>query len=324
MRQVGLGEWWRCSEYTIDYLPRIDVTGGAEIQNRAYIRAVDNPTIEAYIPLLDGRSGRSQSTLSEEALSYKDFVDLALDINDNQKILDFCQRFGLLGLLQHRTLSISHSPRPVLSERAGNKPVIPFMVPTQITYMPIGNMWSETINQDLDLPEPHVICRQTPFTSQVRNVPINEHMRHYFPSVKEQDLTTTLYPLPNTNLFWEHYSEPLDEFKSVIEGFVELLAKLEHVSDENDILELSIQMNNLNKVNSMICSDRSGAFFHKMSFKSLIAIGAHSVVDNLGGGILRRCRFRHCRKFFITKNTGKVYCTQQHSLADYMGNLSGK
>ncbi len=88
-------EWWRASEY--------EVVGGT------HIAPAEDAEIVTYDPIKDHEGTWIGKRSDEDRLPYLELLEV--DFQDPESILKWCQNWGLLGILPHRTLEARFWPR---------------------------------------------------------------------------------------------------------------------------------------------------------------------------------------------------------------------
>ena len=220
---VAVGRWWRWTHYEI---------------RDGYIRPGSGACLITYDPWdkwlstrppakssNQRRSGETpyQSLLrllgelqyrrpGDEPLDFKPAeVDLMLapfTEDSEAKLLEWCARYGLLGLLLHRTVQVTLAPR----------------IGVQIQYTKIGAGWITTERP---------VTRKQPFSipgailQPLRGAgPVAESLSttwsRFFRDVPHDQRETFSYPEPFTKKFWEQYAEPVADFLSGMHALREL------------------------------------------------------------------------------------------------------
>jgi hypothetical protein len=162
--------------------------------------------------------------------------------DDARLILDFCNRYGLPGILPGTTSYIRLPPRCLYGEARGQTGLIA----KQVVYRQINGTWYEDYGSPeslrledvtaLGLTEGAVIpdeaARRYGFLPPGRSFfdlddlrwkveALNQGYCKYFPSIPQQDAENFAYPMPTSNRFWEIYAEPVDQFIAFVRAFRE-------------------------------------------------------------------------------------------------------
>ncbi|MDP6495680.1 MAG: hypothetical protein QGI09_09765, partial [Dehalococcoidia bacterium] len=247
--------WWRFSDYEIwEPRPPKNASWGLRDHFR-YIRPAPGATLERYEQPISSRTG-SQSSELQSAL-------LGLDVESETKLMDFCRRFGLLGILTEQLRSVTLAPRWGHLTSDPNDPVL---FPGQTRYertnwgwsghtrlkMLGENNYSITLDDDFrredwlhtlvspeDTSIPPASATFAPLFSQVvEDVNLARALGQFFPAVEGTEFETYEYPIPMSEEFWRQYAEPLGHFKEAIQGFRDILGNLgklgplEHLPDD--------------------------------------------------------------------------------------------
>ena len=228
--------WHRFTDYQIK-----------NINGRAYILPADTAVSESYIPRI---RGVEESTFID--IEWRELYFLSENLDNEEKILEFCKRYGLLGIWPHMMEQCSYEPR-LTRRQPDNR-----LHPTQLVDRWMNGAWvrkeewlhsyypEDTENPDSTLenkllkhlptpyiellPERHIIHRRGPFNDELAVSKIDV-LSEYFPNHPiEPDGGTIFPPMPATpiptpahnptnRLFNEEYAEPLDVFKCCVNQF---------------------------------------------------------------------------------------------------------
>jgi hypothetical protein len=219
---VAIGHWWRWTRY--------------EISN-GYIRPARGARLQVYDPWkvwLETRpraKNSNQEKLRETPyqallavlgeLRYRRPGDIPLDFtprdlnlmlaslttDSEEKILEWCARYGLLGVLPHRAVQVTLAP-----ERG-----------SQIQYAKIGAGWIATkrANERQSPVRPRAVLQPLRGTGAAAES-LSVTWSRFFPDVPQDQRETFSYPEPLTKEFWTQYAEPLADFLSGTHALREL------------------------------------------------------------------------------------------------------
>lgn len=338
-RQPGVsGLWWRFSDYQIFEVPMPEAVGARFAEHYCYIRPSPNARLETYEPLI-GEGDQEHN----EQVAYPAIREINLD--DEGEILDWCRRFGLLGILPQRAVYIRLAPRwkPLVDARD------PCLFPAQVSYSRTNVGWhpveaatlihddSKIIRIDQEdrmedllgkLVDPEDTIHLGPsatisrlFSYQYEEKKLGEAIGHFFPDLPYGDWDTPEYPMPLSDAFWRQYGESLGDFRSAILRFREMVenlsplkASLKHLREE-DLRRLGqarSQLHSLLSVSPALGIDEDGNPVHRWAFSSLLSMFALSVWQDLvGGKSVRHCARHRCRKVFLSGNRRRLYCSDQ-------------
>ena len=231
------GRWYRHSKYVVD---------------DGYVRPAKGARLRRYSPwdqyLEASRTRRTGQT------PYQSLVRLVRNRNFDTKgdldaLLDWCEQYGLLGLLPHRALLIAHAPRwqheqdfvnyevedgalwPVMwidarvsegwvrTREPWRREAAPKMEGEPGLWLAKGlpRVLDQAQHNQLvpretvpDWPVPFVVM-QALKTSAVDAEPLGKTFARYFPDVRPDEHETFPYPQPGSPAFWRTYAEPVSD-----------------------------------------------------------------------------------------------------------------
>lgn len=238
--QFGAGSWWRYTAYEI---------------RSGYIRPRRGSTLQEYDPWgqrKDGKQGRERWEAPYQTLI--NLVRRAARYEDGewrfspyrtweQDLLDWCSRYGLLGLLLASTQSVILAPRwrPAQSFRASEQglEMVQVLTPQAVRYNRINGGWLDQIYGLLpgphslqqpyskkllgqpvpkrlwpsDVPRPSAFLEPiTGFPGFWHEEPLSKTWARFFPRVPKNKREIYAYPMPGTREFWGGYAEPVKSF----------------------------------------------------------------------------------------------------------------
>lgn len=228
-RALAAGSWCRFSRYEIRH-GYIRPARGARLRRydpwkrwhktRAVSRRSDDSVRGAtpYRELLEMLNQLEYRSVGADSPEFRpaqvDMLAGPLTADSEQRILNWCASYGLLGILQHRLLQV----------------VLPSKNGAQVEYRRISLGWAavERVKGNPFTPilAPHAVVQP------VRGVgltaePLSETYARFFPGVPAEARNTFVYPQPLTNAFWEMYAEPLQDFLSGARALMELLSAVQ-------------------------------------------------------------------------------------------------
>lgn len=190
---------------------RYEISGG-------YIRPAPDATISRY------QLRRDPNTKEE-----RPYIGLARAIGahgslsgSEHVILEWCRRFGLLGVLLQRVETVVFPPTPAIdlrtfrAQRASGKASDVTKKSSRsnvVTLQRTAQGWQQT-SADMDarsVPPVGVVIHGVADT-HVRLEPLTETWSKFFPSIPTQDASPLRYPHPVSEEFWRTYEEPLETF----------------------------------------------------------------------------------------------------------------
>ncbi len=228
--EVAVGWWKRFSRYEI---------------RDGYILPARGAKLSRYDPWADYRVARSGT--KEQQPPYQILLELLEDLRfrpasggalaltpeAEARLLAWCARNGLLGILPHRTLMVVFPPQWE-PEMEGNRKGL---LPSLRTYARTNTGWFLRISQQLvggaewrgaahekgqpipeeywpkQWPKPGVLIGEL-HKGGWKWESVTETWARFFPDIPRGELTGYPYPLPLTEDFWRIYAEPLDAFVS--------------------------------------------------------------------------------------------------------------
>lgn len=244
-------------------------------------------------------------------------VQVLPDVETFGPLLEWCARFGLLGILLHQTRSVTLWPRLLTRRHFPPHPI-------QIRYNRFAGNWIRGIHEPMvawakeakegDLiplgtrfQEPNSIVGVTDATGrryEVERVPLGENWALFF-DVPEDERATYFYPQPLTRGFWRLYREPLE---SIVDAARTLkLALLESGT-------LQHQTGAARKLNFLLDSVTPeirlarGRFVQRFASSSLLGTLALMGVQDLSDDAkLQECP--GCKKLFVATRPMEVHCS---------------
>jgi hypothetical protein len=325
-RQVKLPEtqygWWRFDRYEIE---------------GAVIRPASGSRLSWYDPWADFQQVRNQTSGQP---AYVELAQLAsilradpatkgnltgLSPESRSKMLEWCNRHGLLGVLLGRWASVTLSPQWNVRDRRLHK---------QVRYLR-GYGTGVDICQtagDQSPARPGVLIHAL-HDLNIKEEALAETWCRFFPSVPERERETFAYPMPYSQAFWELYAEPVSEFwrgARLFAGCVEHLGppvklgtKEKLGSEESRRLARAQTVHALNlqrKDVSQVLVDENDGLRQQWVSPSLLASFAEMFIqDVVAGARAQYCEC--CGKLFITQAYQAVYCSRACRLRQQKRNL---
>jgi hypothetical protein len=351
-RSVFAGSWWRFERYEIsgehispapdaqlvEYDPW-EIYAKARDSLRKQTGRADAP-FESLFAAVD-RVGASGHTLGEFVALASDEpgapvggVNLSVarftpDPETLTDIVDWCNRFGVLGVSVFHVRQITLAPRllaPMISQ--GSR------LPTQVTYFQSPEGWQRTDhNAMVLLPEsvpdgeliprkytagfekPHVYFQDNQEGS-LGTQPLSESWSSFFPGVPKSEAETYAYPQPLTPEFWQLYSEPLWDFietaRRLKQAFVQLgRARPERpTKNDNFIVQLGRKHLHafLNHVHPLLDVGPDGTLIQRWCSTSLVGTLAAMILQDVTAG--RRPQVcAACGKVFAAVQNTEINCS---------------
>ncbi len=229
-------KWWRFKSYEL-------VDG--------FIRPREGAKLETFDPWQEmsdnGKPPYLTLTRLVESLSISsDGTEIKIAKSSEKELLDWCCRFGLLGLLPQQVLMFVLAPRWELV----NNPFDMTLVPTQRCYLRTSMEWagSRAVYEGKTagrrradqvvffekLPDrfqqPGVLFQDLS-TGEIKQKSFTEAWRTFFPYLTAQEREAFRYPVPPSEAFWRMYAEPFSSFWKVATLFRETVEVLGYPKD---------------------------------------------------------------------------------------------
>jgi hypothetical protein len=257
----------------------------------------------------------------------------SLQCSEQNEILDWCSRFGLLGIMPHSAISIQRPPRS--SSPSGQK---------HREYVRVNGQWIDCDSRisidgectlfDLieafesmldaarlrsgtlpDLPmagkrarRPHPVPTMSfldPDGPTLKTVPVATILTTYFPDFKDAGENFQC-PLPLTPPFWRMYSERVDDF---LQTAVTFLTAVEPISALHDIGSLSWLESFVAPIGVSLSFDSTNQIQEQWVCPSLLSSFGRMAVQDLSAG-MRVLRCDCCGGPFVTSSYQARYCSQ--------------
>ena len=345
------GRWWRYSDYQIIETPMPQNLAPVMSDRFRYIRPAPGATLETYTLNVSG----GESADDSESVTYEDI--LKLDLESEPKVLDWCRRFGLLGILPQRAVLMRLAPRwrPIVDNRD------PVLFPSQTSYSRTSVGWHPvsqlTMKSDDSIvitiddedrmedwngrlvdpeetihPPPSVIISPL-FSGELQERQLGVAIGRYFPTVEGADLDIFEYPTPLSDQFWHLYGESLSEFRAAIGQFVDMVRRLgnqgplEQLPEDalGDLSRARAELHTLTSASPALGIDEDGSFLPKWAFTSLIGAFGFSVWQSLvGGSSVKHCARPRCRNVFLTAQYNRIYCSLKCTQAEQKARQRGR
>ena len=200
------------------------------------IRPADGAVLEPYYPWREYQNAIAAGSLPAyaELLSISNDIksigtNTTIDSGTVRKILDWCSRNGLLGLLHRETAYVRLAATEKQNDLDGET------YSSHATYFHEGGSWTEgNIDVGKEKLEPAVLVRSA---SGPKEVNLAEGWGKYFYTVAAEEKLAYQYPHPETEAFWQQYSEPLAMFLMYVKQFDDAVNTLALVKGDNSVFE---------------------------------------------------------------------------------------
>ena len=328
--QPGATDWWRFDRY--------EVSG-------SYIRPAEGAQLNRYDPWeKDAGRGRSKRAYQELIELIEDvrggpFLWTSLRPGSEEKVLAWCEKHGLLGLLLHETVSVTFQAQWSLYEPEQSRQVL--VAPSITTIDRLVDRWRENTRTYDDLLQPpgekqadtpledeEYLDRmprrraliQTLNDDSLVELDLEESWGRFFPAVKRENAKTFRYPAPPTEQFWRAYGESIGDFMKAAGALHQLNEGLSRIREHQTETEddqiaaqqaLALMPRLLSPVSPGVVVDENGEMSLKWVGASLLSVYAMMAVqDFIGDAIPRRCPA--CNSYFLKKSGQKAtYCSER-------------
>lgn len=217
-----------------------------------------------------------------------------LSLDAERAVLNWCRRYGLLGLGLHEHRAITMA----------------------------GERWEWTGGTWITGPgSRHLRLEAAP--SGVERRPLGGsgdwasaplwHWRGYFPDL--EDAPESEIPRPLGAGFWQGYAEPLEEFLQAAHLLSDVLAAASRTRGDDGVarrMRVALFFNKfLDRVHPIVALGSSRPWEGRWSAPSLLAVLAMMGRDDLMGASLHGCASPDCRRLFRSKAHAATYCSDR-------------
>lgn len=247
-------------------------------------------------------------------------------------VLNWCKRYGLLGTVLHRLVSVTTAPRWRRLEFADKKKRN-YFVPEQATHLQVPGGWrtqvvqySSTVTHDPrclntalaheDLPpeakETGVVLVDLPDMSSdgglLKRQRLDQTWSKYFPHVPLFEQSTYAYPSPATSEFWNAYGEPIFEFVAAAWLLKDAVDAIYRPARRGAREQGAHRLTALAACSSPGLVKRpDGTFGQSWVAGSLLSSLALMAMDDIASKELHECPT--CRKLFLSTAYQAEYCS---------------
>ena len=289
---VAAGNWWRWERY--------------ELQD-GYIRpAKGQNTLIHYNPWEEWREGRAGGQAGDSPyLSLVALIEQARPPapEGEQKLLEWCTSYGLLGTLLLQTHRAALQPIPVDSDT-------PEADIRQTRYYKAPHGWGETkvpIIRPDDVASVGAMIRPVG-TREWFEEPFAKTWSLFFPNVAEEERETFQYPRPFTEEFWQQYAEPEDEFYKNATALYRALGQLDDKEGDGTRQPEALLNSLVSGVNPVMRRQEDGTFRQYWASLSLIeSLSMMAFLDRTESRFQVRCDV--CATQFLTRIPTQRYCS---------------
>lgn len=255
-------------------------------------------------------------------------------------VIDWCNRFGLLGTLLHRLVSVTYAHRWARQEVGKAKGRV-FAIATQETHWLSPSAWitnsrglggslregkeliGELVERD-DLPaeaiRPHALLIDLPgwnssgvagldgFAGPIKKESLARSWARYFPDVPPFQRETYDYPEPGSEAFWRVYGEPVSEFVRAAYSLTDALEAILRPNHDDAITLGSDQLTNLaSRASPRLEVGPDGRRRQRWVSGSLLSTLALMAMDDLAQNTIHKCA--KCGVLFTATSYQAEYCS---------------
>lgn len=331
--ELNAGRWWRWSEY------ELRMVGDVPARSYQVIVRAPNAKLAAYEPWKEWdlrhrpRKSKSRPAPYEELVSLLEDVryegheradddmrqsrvacPLPLNAESGVAVLAWCQKWGLLGVLLHRTIAVTLAPHTT-------RPPIPGArsLPVQSSYVRMPYGW---LRREIALPSPQPAealigsALSTVDESGPRPEPLRTTWARFFPDVSPECAENYAYPMPLSDAFWKEYGEPVADFldgalalKVALEGWRAADVTPRRRKEGEAVARGQRALDKLASVVQTTSLSRPRASRTQLAAPSLIAAFASMMVQDAWVGSARKCE---CGVLFVANAQPKAkYCSER-------------
>lgn len=319
------GMWYRFSDYEIS---EVAIPEDLPIHLEGHYRYI-RPTSDAQLEtFLLSMGSKSEMASGRESVAYEDIRDV--DLEDEEAILSWCRRFGLLGILPQRSVQIRLAPRWI--ENDG-------LFASQTSYTRAPGIWQVAHTAVKEEKQEHrdvmlggvadytktshiypVSMISQLFATNYQETPLGDAIAQYFPDVTPDDKDNNEYPVPLSPEFWSRYGESVGEFRTTILRFREMVdalsnqGPLEQLPEQAcaDLRQAHSSLQSLTSMSAEVGVGAGGRIVPGLAFNSLLGIFGFSIWQDLADGkLVRHCNRQRCTNVYLTSNTKRRYCSDR-------------
>jgi hypothetical protein len=329
---VATGKWWRFSRYEIRELRRRSIAPAPRARLMTFDpfeRRADKPHLSFVQVVKEFEPYRLSSPADPGRQSAE------------QRLLDWCNEYGLLGILFHRAVIVTLAARwmryPGTPDGQAKTPVVAqcrryirrndaWLSMWHSASSPLGDPADEghLVSPDqlpTDFPRPGALI-ETPFGEELRDgrfvgvvpseEPLSATWSEYFTDVPEWERDTYAYPEPRSREFAEHYVEPLSDILIAglhLGGILDIIVQRQ--PDDPFVVQHGIgALSHLASYGAFALEPGPEKGLRQQWFAgSLLAALAYMAAEDLAEGELRQCGNERCRKLFHSKAWQARYCS---------------
>jgi hypothetical protein len=326
--------------------------------------AVIRPTSEAVSSPYDPWDEHNERPRGSNESPYGSLIDLLddpelerargatvpdLSIGARTKLLDWCQRYGLLGLCTHENRQVTLPARFEVAA-SSDVPGKAVLVPTLRQWEWVGGAWTEHVEQDggsallpadsvaaggqplvgtRDYPErwPQAGVEHRPLMGSAlfewRHADLRE-WRQYFPERRPD--APLLGPWDET--FWHEYAEPVGDFLNAIHNLTDVIRAVVRHRDAPDHVQvprIAAFFNRfLDRVQPVIRPGDDQPWEIRWAAPSLLAQLVMMARDDLAVGIVRLCASSDCQRIFRSSARAVTYCSDRCRSREQKRKQAGK
>jgi hypothetical protein len=244
-------------------------------------------------------------------------VSGALEPETEAALLRWCSRFGLLGVLLQRVVTIVLPPR----QEPDDDPY--FAMIRRVSYFRRPGGWQQLGNLTDDQPLPTeegYVALQPLGGSKISIEPLTKTWTKYFPSIPQNEREVYDYPHPEDAEFFRLYAEPIEDFMHaaglVVHALEDITGTKPHTRTSDSISDFVQGVGTLNalaaETSPVFCAMRDGTLREAWVAHTLLAwLARMALRDHAGGQSVRICENPTCLKLFTSSAYQARYCSKR-------------
>jgi hypothetical protein len=315
MGEVAAGRWWKFNRYQV-------VDGYIRPARKAALDQFDPWSGFSYGP--DKRVGEPPyvqlgNLLNRLPTPSERDERMSLSADQESELLDWCSRYGLLGLLPDMAELVEITTRPEPDEEEGHVNVL------AITMRRYGDEWlchgdSGRVRAEHVPPPRSRVLVNPAWGPEPHFEPLSKTWAGFFPDVPSAEKETYPYPTPLTREFWRQYAEPVVDFVRVGKYLADAVTRLNNpeAQDFPDIFGVTMTeeralwfLNRLIQSTAPVLQpDNLGNLQRTWRSPSLLGtLAMMATEDRLGDRRLYQCE---CGRQVASSYPNTRYCSPEH------------
>ena len=309
---IALGKWLRFDRYELRD-GCIAPAAGAKPRIYDPWKLADRP-YRTLAGLVGGRSARDVLTLPAEQ------PELV------KGVIEWCNKYGLLGTLYHRVVMVTLWPRwdrvdfadkevrDVFRPKQDVHVCLPSAWRTQTTSFSVHSADRSRLGKALTRDEMPPTARKTGVLvmdidgSMIVEEPLEKTWAAHFPGVPYAERATYAYPHPATQEFWNQYAEPVSEFVTAAWLLVNGLEAINQPANRRAPDRGALRLAHLASYGvPYLVREPDRSHRQRWVAGSLLSSLAFMAMEDISRNLLHQCTT--CRTFFLSEAYQAEYCS---------------